>query len=133
MTLRLGVIGVVVSDMAGSLAFYRRLGLEIPADGDGAPHVEAELPGGLRLAFDTEDTIRSFDGSWQPPAGGGHRVALAFACDDPADVDATYAALTGSGSVGHLPPWDAFWGQRYAIVLDPDGNHIELYAPLPAS
>jgi catechol 2,3-dioxygenase-like lactoylglutathione lyase family enzyme len=133
MTLRFGVIGVVVSDMAASAAFYRRLGLDIPADADTAPHAEVELPGGLRLAFDTEDTIRSFDDSWKPPGGGGHRVALAFACADPAEVDATYAALTGSGSTGHLRPWDAFWGQRYAIVLDPDGNHVELFAPLPAS
>ena len=130
---RFDVIGVVVSDMAASLAFYRRLGLDIPADADAAPHVEVALPGGLRLVFDTEETIRSFDDSWQPPAGGGHRVALAFACDDPAEVDATYAQLTGSGSPGHLPPWDAFWGQRYAIVLDPDGNHVELFAPLPVS
>jgi catechol 2,3-dioxygenase-like lactoylglutathione lyase family enzyme len=130
---RIGVIGVVVSDMAASAAFYRRLGLDIPADADTAPHVEVALPGGLKLAFDTEETIRSFDDSWQPPKGGGHRIALAFACDDPADVDATYAALTASGSTGHLPPWDAFWGQRYAIVLDPDGNHAELFAPLPAS
>jgi catechol 2,3-dioxygenase-like lactoylglutathione lyase family enzyme len=133
MTPRFGVIGVVVSDMVLSAAFYRRLGLDIPADADASPHVEVELPGGLRLAFDTEDTIRSFDDSWKPPAGGGHRIALAFACADPAEVDATYAALTASGSKGHLPPWDAFWGQRYAVVLDPDGNHVELFAPLPAS
>jgi uncharacterized glyoxalase superfamily protein PhnB len=57
-------------------------------------------------------------------------LSLAFACDDVADVDATYAGFVEAGSVGHLAPWDAFWGQRYAIVLDPDGNHIELFAPL---
>jgi uncharacterized glyoxalase superfamily protein PhnB len=57
-------------------------------------------------------------------------MGLAFACDSPADVDATYASLLASGTKGHLAPWDAFWGQRYAIVLDPDGNHIELFAPL---
>jgi uncharacterized glyoxalase superfamily protein PhnB len=27
-------------------------------------------------------------------------------------------------------PWDAFWGQRYAAVGDPDGNLIDLFAPL---
>jgi catechol 2,3-dioxygenase-like lactoylglutathione lyase family enzyme len=125
---RFDVIGVVVADMATALAFYRRLGLDIPADADSAPHVEVELPGGLRLAWDTQETIRSFDASWTAPTGG-HRVGLAFACDDPADVDATYRALVESGSAGHLEPWDAFWGQRYAIVLDPDGNHVELFAP----
>lgn len=127
---RFDLIGVVVSDMAASLAFYRRLGLDIPPDSDAEPHVEVTLTGGTRVAFDTEDTIKSFDGSWKPPAAGGHRLALAFACDDPADVDATYSSLTESGSSGHLAPWDALWGQRYAIVLDPDGNHIELFAPI---
>ena len=126
---RFDLIGVVVSDMAVALAFYRRLGLEIPADADAAPHVELTLPGGLRLAWDTEDTMRSFDPSWSAPAGG-HRMSLAFACDSPADVDATYATLVGSGSKGHLEPWDAFWGQRYASVLDPDGNVIDLFAAL---
>jgi catechol 2,3-dioxygenase-like lactoylglutathione lyase family enzyme len=129
---RFDVIGVVVSDMATSLAFYRRLGLDIPSDADGSPHVEVALPGGLRLAFDTEDTVRSFDPTWVRPTGG-HRVALAFACDTPAAVDATYAALVESGRDGHLEPWDAFWGQRYAVVLDPDRAHIELFAPLAVS
>jgi catechol 2,3-dioxygenase-like lactoylglutathione lyase family enzyme len=130
---RFGLIGIVVADMAASLAFYRRLGIDLPTDADDAPHVDVELPGGMRFAFDTEETIRSFDDSWKPPGGGGHRVALAFACADPAEVDATYAVLTAAGSPGHLPPWDAFWGQRYAVVLDPDHNHVELFAPLAVS
>ncbi|MGP3922046.1 VOC family protein [Streptomyces sp. 8N616] len=127
---RIDLIGLVVSDMAASLAFYRRLGLDIPADAETQPHVEAQLPGGLRIAWDTEETVRSFDPSWTPPQGG-HRLALAFACDDPADVDRTYDALLDAGYTGHLKPWDAFWGMRYATVLDPDGNGVDLFAPLP--
>jgi catechol 2,3-dioxygenase-like lactoylglutathione lyase family enzyme len=126
------VIGIVVSDMATSLAFYRRLGLDVPADADDQPHVEADLPGGLRIAWDTEATIRSFDPSWVPPPPGG-RVGLAFACAGPADVDATYRALVDAGAGSHLEPWDAFWGQRYAAILDPDGNGVDLFAPLPVS
>ena len=129
MDLRLAVVEIVVRDMAASLAFYRRLGLDVPADADGAPHVEVEL-GGVRLAFDTEDTIRSFDAGWTRPAGGGHRMALAFACDSPAAVDAAWAELTGAGYDGHLPPWDAPWGMRYAVVHDPDGNPVDLFAGL---
>lgn len=132
MTTRFSFIGLVVADMATSLAFYRRLGLDIPPDADGQPHVEVRLPGGLRLAWDTTETIRSFDESWTPPSGG-HRVALAFDCESPSGVDATYDELVAAGTTSHLAPWDAFWGQRYAVVLDPDGNHIELGAALPAS
>ena len=126
---RLDMIGIVVQDMARSLAFYRRLGLGVPADADGQPHVETTLRGGLRLAWDTVETIRSFDPDWTPPAEGGPRVSLAFLCDSPADVDRTYAELTAAGYEGHKAPWDAFWGQRYASLHDPDGNGVDLFAP----
>lgn len=126
---RFDLTGLVVADMAASLAFYRRLGLELPAEADDQPHVEVTLPGGHRLAWDTHDTIRSFDPGWSP-GNGGPAITLAFSCDAPADVDATFAALVAAGSAAHHEPWDAFWGQRYATVLDPDGNHVDLYAEL---
>jgi catechol 2,3-dioxygenase-like lactoylglutathione lyase family enzyme len=124
----LTVIGVVVEDMARSLAFYRRLGLDVPADADGEPHVEVGLPGGLKLAFDTRETILSFDPSWTP-SSGSPRMGLAFACDSPADVDKLYGELVAAGYDGHKEPWDAFWGMRYAVVHDPDGNGVDLFCP----
>ena len=129
---RFDLIGLVVSDMAASLAFYRRLGLDVPAgaDTEAAPHVEITLPGGLRLAWDTVETVRSFDPEWTPPVGG-HRTALAFACADAAEVDKVYANMVDAGYVGHKAPWDAFWGMRYAILHDPDGNAVDLAAQLP--
>jgi uncharacterized glyoxalase superfamily protein PhnB len=132
MTARLDLIGLVVEDMGRSLAFYRKLGIDLPPDADTEPHVEATLPGGLRIAWDTVETVRSFDPGWTAPSGG-HRVALSFACDSAADVDATYRALVDAGHAGHKEPWDAFWGQRYAIVLDPDGTSVDLFAALDAS
>ena len=129
MAARLDVIGIVVDDMAASLAFYRRLGLEFPDGADREPHVEASLPGGLRLALDTVETIRSFDPAWMPAAGSG-RMSLAFLCDSPADVDAMFRALVDAGHESHLEPFDAFWGQRYATVHDPDGNAVDLFAPI---
>jgi uncharacterized glyoxalase superfamily protein PhnB len=124
------LIGLVVTDMAASLSFYRRLGLDIPLSADTEPHVEVTLPGGLRLAWDTIATVRSFDPSWSP-ASGGPRMGLAFRCDSPEEVDRLYADLVEAGYEGHLPPWDAFWGQRYATVHDPDGNGVDLFAALP--
>lgn len=131
MTPRFDLVGIVTSDMAATLAFYRRLGLDIPAEADGQPHVEASL-GGLRLAWDTEDTVRSFEPGWTAPPRGAGRIGLAFLCDSPAEVDKVYGELTGAGYEGHMAPWDAFWGQRYAVVLDPDGNSVDLFAPNPA-
>ena len=94
---RPALIELVVSDMAATLAFYRRLGLEVPPEADDQPHVHFELAGGLNLAWDTEDTIKSFDPGWTAPIGGGHRAALAFACESPGEVDAAWADLTGAG------------------------------------
>ncbi|GGQ64256.1 VOC family protein [Couchioplanes azureus] len=122
-------IGLAVADLEKSLAFYRRLGLDIPAGAENAPHVEATLPGGVKLMWDTHETIRSFDPGFSPATGAG-RVGLAFACAGPAEVDRTHAALVEAGHASHLEPWDAPWGQRYAVVLDPDGNGVDLFAPL---
>ncbi|WNE98804.1 VOC family protein [Streptomyces luomodiensis] len=131
MTARFNAIGLVVADMAASLAFYRGLGLDLPAEADTQPHAEATLPGGTRLMWDTVETVRSFDPEWTPPAGS-HRVSLAFLCDSPAEVDKTYRDLVAAGARGEKEPWDAVWGQRYAVVLDPDGNGVDLFAPLPS-
>ncbi|MFJ7085158.1 VOC family protein [Streptomyces griseus] len=133
MTPRLDAISIITADLAASLAFYRRLGLDIPDGAESAPHVEVTLPGGQRLLWDTEEVIASFDPAWERPAGGGERVALAFVCDNPQEVDAVYAELTGAGYTGHLKPWDAVWGQRYAVVLDPDGCGVSLFAAADAS
>jgi catechol 2,3-dioxygenase-like lactoylglutathione lyase family enzyme len=128
MLLQLALIELVVEDMARSLAFYRQLGLDLPPEADREPHVDTALPGGLRLAWDTVETIHSFDPDWQP-ASGGPRVSLAFRVDTPGDVDVTYDRLVSLGYEGHRPPWDAFWGHRYAVVHDPDGNGIDLFCP----
>lgn len=121
----LNAIGIVASDIARSLAFYRLLGLEFPDDADGG-HIEAELPSGLRLMLDTEETITSFNPGWTRATG--NQLALAFECASPAEVDEIYARVTGAGFHGEREPFDAFWGQRYASVLDPDGVPVDLYA-----
>ncbi|WP_405494436.1 VOC family protein [Nocardia sp. NBC_00511] len=129
MSIRLNVIEIVVADMAAALAFYRRLGLEFPEGSENEPHLDIELAGGIRLAFDTEDTIRSFKPEWKAVAGAG-RMAIAFQCDSPGGVDAKFQEMMDAGYHGEMKPFDAFWGQRYAVVHDPDGNGIDLYATM---
>ena len=124
---RMDAFGLVVAEMEATLAFYRRLGVDIPEGAESEGHVEATV-GGLRMMFDTVEVVQSFS-EWEPPSGG-HRIALAFLCDGPTDVDATYADMVDAGYRGSLEPFDAFWGQRYATLLDPDGNPVDLFAPL---
>ncbi len=119
-------IGITVADMAASLAFYRLLGLSFEASDDTEEHVEWEGPGGVRIMFDTVTVVHSFDPGWQPPVGGP-AMSLALECADAAEVDATVARVAQAGHTVHREPWDAFWGQHYAIVLDPDGNRVDLF------
>ena len=125
---KVDAIGIVVADMGRALAFYRVMGLEVPPGAEDAPHAELALPGGLRLLLDAEAEIAKFHPDWKPGTGG--RVSLAFAFPEPAAVDAAYAQLTAAGYHGELTPFDAFWGQRYATVHDPDGTGVDLFAPL---
>lgn len=130
MNAKLDLIGIIVRDMPAALAFYRQLGWDIPAEMDKEGHVEHVLPNGLRIAWDTHEVVRSFDPDWQPSTGG-HRIGLAFLCESPAEVDALFNRLTGMGYRAHKAPFDAFWGQRYAQVEDPDHNVIDFFARLP--
>ena len=120
----LNAIGIVSSNLRASITFYRLLGVDFPEDGEG--HIEATLPSGLRFMLDAEDVVKSFRPDWIRETG--NQLALAFECASPAEVDELYEQVTAAGFVGEKDPWDAFWGQRYAQLSDPDGVPVDLFA-----
>jgi uncharacterized glyoxalase superfamily protein PhnB len=122
----LDAIGIVSSDLAASIAFYRLLGVDFPEDGEG--HIEATLPSGARFMLDSEDVVKSFRPDWTREIG--NQLSLAFQCASPAEVDELYGRAKDTGFDAEKEPWDAFWGQRYAQLRDPDGVPVDLYAPL---
>jgi catechol 2,3-dioxygenase-like lactoylglutathione lyase family enzyme len=124
---QLNACGIVVSDMARSIRFYRLLGLDVPETPDEG-HVDTFLPNGVRFMLDTEETVLSFRPDWMRQRG--NQLGLAFECASPAEVDEVYATVTAAGFHGEKEPWDAFWGQRYAQLQDPDGVPVDLYASL---
>jgi catechol 2,3-dioxygenase-like lactoylglutathione lyase family enzyme len=124
----LNAIGIVASDMARSIRFYQVVGFDVPDTPDEG-HVDTFLPNGVRLMLDSEETIRSFRPDWKRETG--NQVGLALECESPAEVDEIYARVTAAGFHGENEPWDAFWGQRYAQLQDPDGVPVDLYAALP--
>jgi uncharacterized glyoxalase superfamily protein PhnB len=124
---QLNAIGIVASDPEASIRFYRLLGVDLP-ETPGEGHFEATLHNGLRLMFDTEDVIRSFSPDWT--RRNGNQLSLAFECASPAEVDELYARVVDAGFHGEKEPWDAFWGQRYALLADPDGVEVNLFAQL---
>jgi catechol 2,3-dioxygenase-like lactoylglutathione lyase family enzyme len=125
---RLDAIGIVTADMPASCRFYRLLGVPVGEPPEGEGHFEATLPSGIRLMWDSIELMKQLDPDWQPPVGD--RIGLAFHCGDAAGVDATHTAVVAAGFGSKNDPWDAFWGQRYALVLDPDDNVVSLFAPL---
>ncbi len=122
----LNQLNLVVADMDATVSFYRRLGLPIDAQ-PGAHHVAVELAGGMLVEFDSVQFVSEWDSGWSGATGGA--TVLGFSLASPEAVDETYAQLTGDGYRGHQQPYDAFWGARYAIVDDPDGNPVGLMSP----
>jgi len=123
----LNQLNLAVRDMHAAVAFYRRLGVDLKTVGDGR-HAAAQLANGMLLELDTTDFVPEWDAGFAGSTGG--TTVLGFSLPSPEAVDEMYAELTGAGYRGHQPPYDAFWGARYAIVDDPDGNPVGLMSPI---
>ena len=124
----LAAIGIVTKYMKESVRFYRLLGVDVTDPVD--DHLDATLPSGVRLMWDALELIKQLEPDWEEPRGH-RRIGLAFECSSPGDVDATHARVVKAGFRSKKGPWDAFWGQRYAEVIDPDDNVVDLFAELP--
>ena len=126
--IRLDAVAVSSRDMAKTVAFYELLGFEFPDWGAEDKHVEPiTKQGEVRLMIDTAELMEQLTG--HPPTPPNHS-SFAMLCDTPAEVDAVAAKLREAGHTLTVEPWDAFWGQRYATVKDPDGYQIDLFAEL---
>ena len=123
-------INLVARNLHETLAFYRRLGLDIP-DGwvaGGQPHhAQAQPPGNVSLEFDSERSVRTYNAGFAAERG---RVVIGLSLESREAVDLAWANLIAEGVQGLQPPFDAFWGARYAIVEDPDGNPVGLMSPV---
>jgi len=124
------MLNVVVADMAASMEFYRRVGVSIPEGADpSGPHVQLRMPSGFSLELDTAESAQVWHAGWRADPAGV-QVVIGFALASREAVDRRYADLVAAGYVGRQPPFDAFWGARYAIVADPDGNDVGLMSPI---
>jgi uncharacterized glyoxalase superfamily protein PhnB len=123
----LDAVGIVSENLPRSLAFYKLLGLEFNRFGDG-DHYEAQTPSGVRIMLDSLALVLQFSPDFKKPNGSG--VVMAFKQKDAAEVNKLHDEITSAGFKSVKAPWDAFWGQRYACVSDPDGNQVDLFATL---
>jgi uncharacterized glyoxalase superfamily protein PhnB len=118
--------------MDATVAFDRGLGLDIPApfaDAESGRHGEVKFANGFSLEFDDVQSARLYNASWRTDGTEPTRVLITFRMPTRESVDSLYADITGAGDAGVQIPYDTFWGARYAIVADPDGNHVGLMSP----
>jgi catechol 2,3-dioxygenase-like lactoylglutathione lyase family enzyme len=137
----LNQINIVSRDPEASVAFYRRLGVDIPdanvwRTASGVHHINAsepDTPGRVHLDIDSVAFARRWNAGWTGAPDLAGRVVIGFGVPARADVDAIYDDITRAGHRGLQPPVDAFWGARYAIVEDPDGIAVGLMSPMDAA
>jgi catechol 2,3-dioxygenase-like lactoylglutathione lyase family enzyme len=130
-------VNLVVRDMDAAIAFYARLGLDLDAGagpewppGTGARHADVATPNGLRVEFDNPEMAAIWHAAARDPGANRPSVVLGFSLPSRDAVDERYTDLVDAGYVGRQPPYDAFWGARYAVVADPDGNDVGLMSPI---
>jgi uncharacterized glyoxalase superfamily protein PhnB len=136
---RFGGIDVVTKNFAKSVDFYRALGVDIPeekiwSNENGPQHLDLKLfddgkfGGGIDI--DSHELTVGYSPAWEQSAANGAALMVSFRVDSSEDVDALHDHLVSLGHPSHLAPWDAFWGARFAIVVDPDGNHVSIMGPM---
>lgn len=130
---------LVVDDAAAAVDYYKMtLGateiFRMPAE-DGRRVLHAELAiNGARVFL--RDDFPEFC-----PAGGVGNVRPPKAIDgtsvtfhlDVASCDAAVVRAVAAGATVVMPPEDAFWGARYAQILDPFGHSWSFAHPLPGA
>ena len=121
-------VNIVVSDMETSVEFYRLLGLEIP---DTDPAWQAHHRTAISEGFDIDFDSAEFAKKWNTGSRGvsANSSVLGFRLPSREAVDEIYAQIVDAGYGTQQEPYDTFWGSRYAIVEDPDGNPVGLMSP----
>jgi catechol 2,3-dioxygenase-like lactoylglutathione lyase family enzyme len=127
-------LNLVCADIDATLTFLRRAGMAIPDDGiwrtaTGPHHVNAiQQQADVEIELDSPTLAGRYNAGYvgSPSAGA---VVIGFRVLTREAVDEVHARLTAAGHPSRQPPYDAFWGARYAIVADPDGRDIGFMSP----
>jgi hypothetical protein len=129
-------VNIVSGDVAATIEFYRRLGIEIPESAiwrtpSGAHHVSAVRgDDGPFLDLDSAAFARIWNTGWSGATALEGRTVVGFGAASREAVDEIYADMTGAGYAGLQPPYDAFWGARYAVIESPEGLAVGIMSPI---
>jgi uncharacterized glyoxalase superfamily protein PhnB len=125
-SIKLNLLDVIADDYDAVAAFYRLLGVEI-ADGPPGEIRHADIPfGDVAMHLDNDHLAGLYNAGFRTRPT---RVVLGFAVESRDEVDALHAHMVAGGYESRQVPYDAFWGARYAVVADPDGNDVGIMSP----
>jgi catechol 2,3-dioxygenase-like lactoylglutathione lyase family enzyme len=126
--MKINAVGVASRDFRKSVGFYEILGFKFPDFKDAEQHLDAIVPdGSTRLMLDSIEIVKDIIG--EEPTHGNHS-SFAIEYDSADELNSVAVKLSENGYSIVKEPWNAFWGQRYAVVEDPDGYKIDLYSSL---
>ena len=123
MEIQVSMVILEVRDLSASMAFYRRLGLDLPDPVPDRPVVTHRMGSGVSLLL-TTSFASTYDPAWARPSGG-YQQLLEFYVGEDAVVDQRWADLVDAGYHGRMPPTQTV-GPYAAMVDDPDGNVVLL-------
>jgi catechol 2,3-dioxygenase-like lactoylglutathione lyase family enzyme len=126
--MKIATVGVTSSNLKETVKFYTTLGFTFPDYEPDEQHLEPLTPdGSARLMIDSKELITNILGK-VPQTANHSSFAIEFS--SPEEVNLVAKKIAEQNYTLVKEPWDAFWGQRYAIIADPDGYMIDLYAKL---
>ena len=126
--MKLNAAGVTTTNLQKTVEFYTILGFTFPEHKEDEQHLESVVTErSIKLMIDAKNIVKDIIG--EDPKPGNHS-SFAIEYDSPKEVDSVAEKIKAAGFKIVKEPWDAFWGQRYAVVEDPDGYKVDLYASL---
>lgn len=126
--MRLTHVRLLVEDVTRSANFYKDV-IGFDQQLDAGVYVELRAGDALLGIYGREDMAQVLGPSGRPPGSeDGDRVLLCLGVEN---VDDTHGELTSKGVTFATAPHDQeAWVIRVAHFRDPDGNLIEISAPL---
>lgn len=127
-------VNILAADLDRSRDFYQRLGFTFCSRSrQGVETVEAwvSTDSDITLVLHSLEFALWWDPSTPGPVSGGLEIDLEL--DSPDILDAVVKELDTAGTAIAKRPVDMPWGQRFAIVIDPDGHRVGLKTPVTAT
>ncbi|WP_284760781.1 VOC family protein [Curtobacterium poinsettiae] len=114
-------VRIITDDLEGMVAFYERVTGQ-PAERPAPVFAQFSGPGAT-LAIASTATVAMLSGALTPATS--RSVLIEF---EVADVDGDFAGLQLGSDDVVLEPTTMPWGNRSALVRDPDGNVVNLFS-----